>query len=67
MLPRVRWGLQHHLIAMHVYSRLRGLMPHVLARRLAKVWERLVHPLLYRRFSGANPDSVSVPLYERRS
>jgi hypothetical protein len=67
MLPRTRWELQHHLNAVHVYSRLCGLMPPFLARKLSKLWERLVHPLLYRRSSGAKAVPVAVCMDERRS
>ncbi|MDQ7832048.1 MAG: hypothetical protein RDU30_09960 [Desulfovibrionaceae bacterium] len=41
--------LRHRLNDGHVYCRLRDIgLPGSLARRVARVWKRLVHPLLYR-------------------
>lgn len=38
----MRSWLQHHLNAQHVHCRL-----YALADRIAILWERVVHPLLY--------------------
>ncbi len=44
----VRYGLQHHLNALHVMARLVRLgLPRSRALALARWWERVVHPLLY--------------------
>lgn len=43
-------NVQHHLNGLHVLARLRDLgLPSTVARPLARAWERLVHPLIYRR------------------
>lgn len=67
MLPRMRRELCDHLDAMDVCSRLCGLMPWLLERKLSKVWERLAHPLFYLWFLGAKPVPVAVCMDERRS
>jgi len=43
-----RLFLQHHLNAMHLYCRMCSFMPEGLAFGLARVYERLVHRLIYR-------------------
>lgn len=46
MAPRF---LQHHLNALHVLALLmRARLPRAAALAVARRWERLVHPLLYR-------------------
>ncbi|WP_170304571.1 hypothetical protein [Desulfolutivibrio sulfodismutans] len=40
---------QHAVNGLHVYCRLRDVcVPKILARPLARCWERLIHRLLYR-------------------
>lgn len=42
--------MQHHLNSLHLFCRLRALgVNKAAAMRVAKAWERLVHPYLYRR------------------
>jgi hypothetical protein len=40
---------QHHLNSLHIYCRMRALgFDKMSAMRFAEIWERLVHPILYR-------------------
>ena len=39
--------LQHSLNALHVYARLCRRLPQRKARKIARVYERIVHPFLY--------------------
>ncbi len=39
--------LQHCLNALHIYARLCRCLPQRKARRIASVYERIIHPLLY--------------------
>ncbi len=44
-----RHRLQHHLNALHVMARLVHLgLPRPRARALARWWERVIHPVVYR-------------------
>jgi hypothetical protein len=44
----LRWIIQHHLNSLHVYSLICRLrFSRDTARKLAAVYERVVHPLLY--------------------
>ena len=52
MLNRLNLGtrlfLQHRLNSMHFYSRLCAFMPQGLAMSLTRVYERVMHRLIYR-------------------
>lgn len=39
--------LQHSLNALHVYARLCRRLPQRRARKIARVYERIMHPFLY--------------------
>jgi hypothetical protein len=59
----VRHGLQHHLNALHVMTRLVHLglsRPRALA--LARGWEWVVHPLLYPTLHPLIPVCVPAPV-----
>ncbi|HWR89565.1 MAG TPA: hypothetical protein VN260_04865 [Dissulfurispiraceae bacterium] len=45
---KMRHRLQHRLNSVHVYCRMCNFMPKTMAFRLARVYERIVHPLLYK-------------------
>jgi len=56
-------GLQHHLNALHVMTRLVRLgLPRPRALALVRWWERLVHPLLYTALRPLIPVCVPVRL-----
>lgn len=42
-----RHWLQHNFNSLHVMCRLRRFMPLKLAKRIAKVYEKIVHPIIY--------------------
>ena len=57
-----RYGLQHHLNALHVMTRLVRLgLPRARALALARWWERGVHPLLYPALRPLLPVRVASP------
>jgi hypothetical protein len=59
----VRHGLQHHLNALHVMTRLVRLgLPRPRALALAGWWERAVHPLLYPALHPPIPVCVAAPV-----
>ncbi|HEX8949663.1 MAG TPA: hypothetical protein VF790_11910 [Dissulfurispiraceae bacterium] len=47
MRIRLHRSLQHRLNAVNIYGKLRYFMPHGMARRISRIWERLVHPIIY--------------------
>lgn len=44
----LRHELQHRFNAMHVYCKLRYFIPHAMAKRISTMWEKVVHPIIYR-------------------
>jgi len=59
----VRHGLQHHLNALHVMTRLVRLgLPRPRALGLARWWEGMVHPLLYPTLRPLIPVCVAAPV-----
>ena len=55
-------GLQHHLNALHVMTRLLRLgLPQPQALGVARWWERVIHPLLYPTLRQLIPVRVASP------
>jgi len=52
MSPSLCLRLQHCLNAMHLYARLCRRLPQRKARKIARVYERIIHPFLY-AYTGA--------------
>ena len=47
MKARMHYSVQHRFNAVHVYSRLCTVMPGGMAMRISRVWEKVVHPIIY--------------------
>jgi hypothetical protein len=43
-----RLFLQHHLNSAHMYCRMRSFLSQEMALRIARIYERFMHPLIYK-------------------